>query len=504
MRHPFTPTGCPVERSARLGGRRTRSGRTFLLLATTTTALLVGACGADGLEVTLGDASEPPAVAVEVTPGSVSVSADATGSGRDLIEPVTDAVMVLPDGWFEMWGYGTVLHVDGDEVTPHYVTASTCTAGESFDNELPVDHANDDGGVITVDLVGPTTDYRLRPLADGPACARPDDDTIVADSLLALDELFGVHYPFFDERGVDWAAELATISATTETDPGRFDQALSEFMITLSDGHTTLDGLDLDPDLSGFEIDGVATIGDLEVAVGAELDATLGRLEDIRTDPSGVVGWGALPGDTGTASAGATTGDIGYLLLAGFEGLGVGDEDAVAGRDALVEALDAAIADLDGRFDRLVVDVRFNGGGYEDLAVIAAGYFVGEPTPAYRKWPFGLPDPVAQTVEVVPQAARFDGDVVVLTSPLTASAAEVFTLAMVEVADAAVIGTPSFGEFSDAIDWTLPNGTELTLSMEVYTDLAGHGYEGVGVPVDVAVPFDQTLDAAIDHLRSLR
>lgn len=60
-----------------------------------------------------------------------------------------------------------------------------------------------------------------------------------------------------------------------------------------------------------------------------------------------------------------------------------------------------------------------------------------------------------------------DGDVVVLTSPITASAVEVFALAMVEVADVTIAGNPSFGEVSDAIDWVLPNDVEFTLSMEV-------------------------------------
>ena len=71
---------------------------------------------------------------------------------------------------------------------------------------------------------------------------------------------------------------------------------------------------------------------------------------------------------------------------------------------------------------------------------------------------------------------------------------------MVEVADAAVIGNPSFGEFSDAIDWVLPNGTEFTLSMENYTDLTGTNHEATGIPVDIPAPFDQAIDTAIDHL----
>jgi C-terminal processing protease CtpA/Prc len=71
---------------------------------------------------------------------------------------------------------------------------------------------------------------------------------------------------------------------------------------------------------------------------------------------------------------------------------------------------------------------------------------------------------------------------------------------MVEVADATVVGSPSFGEFSDAIDWVLPDGTEFTLSMENYTDLDGINHEATGIPVDAAAPFEQAVATAIDHL----
>ena len=38
--------------------------------------------------------------------------------------------------------------------------------------------------------------------------------------------------------------------------------------------------------------------------------------------------------------------------------------------------------------------------------------------------------------------------------------------------------------------------------MENYTDLDGVNHEASGIPVDVVVPFDQAVDAAIDHHRS--
>ncbi|MEZ5217757.1 MAG: S41 family peptidase [Ilumatobacteraceae bacterium] len=445
---------------------------------------IAAGCGSDGIELRSGTLPDAPSITVGTDAGSVSVSVSVDDDTRVALAPIVDGILQLPDGWFEMAGYGTVLHADGDEITLHYVTSSTCVVGDHVDNELPVDHAGlDAGGVIVADLVGPTTDYRLLPLTGGFDC-----DSRPAESVTALDEVFRAHYPFFGERGVDWSDSVAAIRTATAADPSAFEPALAEFMAELADGHTTLDWLSIDPPLEKFGMPELASIDDAAAAMRTELDATLARVDGLRVDPTGSVGWGMLDDS------------IGYLLLAGFDEVS-GEDDPVANRAAFADAMNAAVADLAPRSDRIVVDVRFNEGGEEDLAVRAAGYFVEEPTPAYRKWAYGQPDPFVQVVEVDPQPVRFTGDVVVLTSPVTASAAEVFALAMTEVADATVIGNPSFGEFSDAIDWVLPNGVEFTMSMEVYTDLSGTNHETNGVPVEIVTRFDEGLDAAVVHLR---
>lgn len=445
----------------------------LIVAAGLSTALLAAACGDDTSTI----AANQPDI------GAPSVSVTNVAADRVTLDSAADATISLPDGWFEMAGYGTVLHVDGDDITPHYVTTSTCVAGESFDNDLPVDHADDDG-VITVDLVGPTTDYRLIPLASPVTCDSDEDDTLVA-----LDELFTTHYPFFEQRRFDWPTAFADIEAAVDADPDAFEDAFIEALLRLGDGHTTLEDLDIDPDIDAFGLTDVDTIEELEATIGAEFDRTLASIDDIAVDETGSVAWGQLDADTG------------YLIMVAFESISGEDGAPVADRDALAAALTAAIADLE-QFDRLVVDMRFNVGGYEDLAVLASGYFVDAPTPGYRKWAHAQPDAFVQTVEIQPQPAHFDGEVVVVTSPITASAAEVFTLAMVEVAGAAVAGGPSFGEFSDAIDWALPNGTEFTISMENYTDLTGTNHEAAGIPVDIAAPFDRAIETALNHLGS--
>lgn len=476
----------------------------FALAVLVLVAITLTACGSSSSQAigpTADPAAQAPATASVVNNRSSdnnrgSDNNRSSDSDRPPLQSILDGgELVLPDGWFELSGYGTILHVDGEIVEPYYVTRSTCTVGEAFDNLLDVDHASDDGSIV-FDLVGPTTDYRLLSLTDRPQACDGD----AGSSLLAFEELFTSHYPFFDERTMDWPAALASVRTTVDTDPSAFDEALTDFMVELGDGHTTLDSIDIDPSPEAFGVDGIDSMADIEALIGDEIADTLDRLEDFQFDQSGTVGWGHLTDGNGI---GHSTGGIGYLLIGGFEGLTPSGEP-VADRDALVAALDVAIAELAGRFDSAIIDMRFNPGGYEDLAITAAGYFIDSPADAYRKWAHAQPDRIAQTVAVTPADVTFDGDLAVLVSPLTASAAEAFLLAIRQTSEATLIGSPSFGEFSDAIDWVLPNRTEFTLSMEVYTDLAGTNYEARGVPVDVDTPFDQTLETAVGLLADRR
>ncbi len=439
-------------------------------------AMVCVACGS-ATTVTVGDggdAVEPAGVDVSVSAGVSVARDDADLPDLESLE-VVDGMVTLPDGWFEMAGYGTVLHVDGDDVVPYYVTTSTCTMGDTEDNEFPVDSAEAVDGILVVDLVGTTTVNRLLPLSSGVECDSDPDDALVA-----LDELFATHYPFFDERGLDWNDQMDRIRTVAAAGDEALAAEVEAFVQRLGDGHTTFGG-DVDVDPADFGVDGVTTIEQVNQLYADEAAATFAAIDDLDFDPAVSVGWGTLAED------------VGYLVVTDF----LADD-----HEAFDAALSGAVAALDERFDRLVVDMRFNPGGYGDLAVLTAGHFTDEPTPAYRKWAYAEPDPFVQTIEIEPAGEHFDGRIAVLTSPVTASAAEEFLLAIRAVADPILVGAPSFGAFSDAIDWVLPDGTELTLSMEVYTDLDGVSYEGTGIPVDVAAPFDETVEAALADLTS--
>jgi C-terminal processing protease CtpA/Prc len=81
----------------------------------------------------------------------------------------------------------------------------------------------------------------------------------------------------------------------------------------------------------------------------------------------------------------------------------------------------------------------------------------------------------------------FTGEVYLLTSRLSISAAESFALAMSTLPNVTLVGEPTNGVLSDMWFAILPNGWIATLSNERYLSSDGISYERIGVPPDVEV-----------------
>ncbi len=83
----------------------------------------------------------------------------------------------------------------------------------------------------------------------------------------------------------------------------------------------------------------------------------------------------------------------------------------------------------------------------------------------------------------------FTRDVYVLTSRLTISAAETFTLAMGSLPTVTLVGEPTNGMLSDAWFAAMPNGWLVSLANEQYLSVDGVQYKGLGVQPDVELVF---------------
>jgi carboxyl-terminal processing protease len=171
--------------------------------------------------------------------------------------------------------------------------------------------------------------------------------------------------------------------------------------------------------------------------------------------------------------------------------------------------LDEALADLKKQgVDSLIIDLRFNGGGYNFERV--AGRFIKDGTQ------------LGQFVSRSGTSAlktRSDGKLqdhllptVVLIDRNSASASEIFSLAVRDFKVGTLIGNKTAGAIGTVRFWPLGDGTMLGVTNAVYQTEQGEKLNGIGVTPDITVVRstadilagrDPQLEAAIKHLDSV-
>ena len=184
---------------------------------------------------------------------------------------------------------------------------------------------------------------------------------------------------------------------------------------------------------------------------------------------------------------------VGYIRLLGFS-RGAGQELREA-----VEKLEARGA------EGLIIDLRGNGGGLLDEAVLTASVFVEDGVIVSTKGRTQEDktfEALGDAVPPLPTVVLINGD--------TASASEIFTSALSDAGVAQVLGETSFGKgvFQEVI--ALDNGGALDLTVGEYLTRDGVSLAGEGIEPDVPavdVPKtkpDEGLQKALDELgRSL-
>ncbi len=188
---------------------------------------------------------------------------------------------------------------------------------------------------------------------------------------------------------------------------------------------------------------------------------------------------------------------IGYLMIPEWS------EPVVKGLD---EAF-AAVKDSKG----LIVDVRMNGGGSEDLAMKFAGRFVEEPKVYSRnrnrqdgQWQ----GPFDRVIQPREENGRYRAPVAVLIGPKVASSCESFVLMMRQAPRCKLVGDVTKGSSGNPRPNDLGNGVTVFLSSWEDQLPDGTLLEGRGVTPDVIVNTtpasfrqrDSVLDAAVDSL----
>lgn len=408
------------------------------------------------------------------------------------------------EGVWQSRGYGRLVQITGDKVRWIERTEASCLPTDNSSigalKTALVDEPDLVSGTFTVGsraTLSTVTFDRLNDEAFGKACPdglteRTDDPEL---NFEVLWQTFDQHYAFFDERNVDWDAVYNEFRPriTKETTSRELRQMLGGMLERLGDAHVSLyaDGDDV---VSVGTRLGARLRNECRQEQGAGCNvyryrgdqyARIERLQkeaylkgQFKTDMAGEAFWGQIDAETG------------YFRIDSMEGLAARGYTASSDLAALELALDNMLADI-GDLPAMIVDARLNGGGHDTVAVAIANRFTDERRVFGSKRAYFDGEQLASTELVVDlsEGQRYDGDVVLLTSSETASAAEIFTMAMRVLPKVTLIGTATEGILSDELYRTLPNGWEFSLSNEIYLTHDGALFEASGVPPEIEATF---------------
>ena len=140
----------------------------------------------------------------------------------------------------------------------------------------------------------------------------------------------------------------------------------------------------------------------------------------------------------------------------------------------------------------IIIDVRFNGGGQDVVALEILRRFNGDRKQIAVKKARNNNGYTKKTpIYLEPAKNPYTKQVYLLTSQQSASATDMMALSSMELNNIKRIGSRTNGAISDALQKTLPNGWHFSLSNEIYTDNNDKFYENIGIPVDFELNYPE-------------
>jgi hypothetical protein len=411
---------------------------------------------------------------------SVCIAAAALFAATPKLQP-------LPDGVWRTEGYGFVFKVGAGKLAIFDETKEGCL----LNGVLEGTQADEWAGTVAVEAGGSRATLhagisriavtRLDALPE--RCKpRPQDPTPLAN-FDHLWQTFAEHYAFFETRGVDWNAARAEFrpQAAAAKSPEQLFEILSTMLGRLKDAHVSLNAGETEfkaerspaPSAAGPE-------GIVPTRKGLQR-----ALKDYVSGPATPLLKPAAPLGRNRVWVGELKGKIGYVAVFAMGGF---DADDAAGpaqtksARAVFQEVANAFKDMRG----VIVDLRYNQGGYDSVSLELAGLFAAKTGVAFKKRAHGTSQP-AYAVPLTPASPlRLAVPVAVLVSEHTVSAGETAATAFRTLPNATLIGQPTQGALSDVLEKALPNGWRFTLSNEVFETADGTTPEGKGIAPHVA------------------
>ena len=163
---------------------------------------------------------------------------------------------------------------------------------------------------------------------------------------------------------------------------------------------------------------------------------------------------------------------IAVLTLSGFQ------KDTGKQFDKAVAAI------IKAKADGLILDLRFNPGGYLDTAIDIAGEWIGDGVVVKEKFADGS----IKTLGVKHDARLAAMPTIVLLNKYSASASEVLTGALQDYGKIRIVGEKSYGKGCVQVTQRLPDGSMVKLTVSLWLMPKGRSIHKAGIEPDVAVP----------------
>ncbi len=316
-----------------------------------------------------------------------------------------------------------------------------------------------------------------------PSCL-PDQIAATEDPKVNFDHfwnIFNDHYTFFETRNIDWSQYESLRDQVTVDN---FYDVLEELAYILEDGHVSITDEDNDIEINSgdprlLERLNANLSGDLIIENQDDYDALFNQKAetivikylggDFEIDERENMIWGLIGDDTG------------YILIATMEGYGTNFSNELTSLNAVLDTMmdDFAASGI----SNLIIDMRFNDGGFDTVALDMVSRFMDQERVSYfKKAKLGDGFTENKPFSVGPKGDfQFTEDIIILTSPFTISAGELFTLCLKDLPYVTIVGENTTGAFSTILTHTLPNGAEVGVSNEIYSDAQGRVFEVVGI-----------------------
>lgn len=385
------------------------------------------------------------------------------------------------NGYWEQQGEGEIIEINDSLVISYHSSNFNCypnwkISREDFNNNTPTITLNADESFTNKE--GFTIHTYLKLKKKPKLCTELSENQKNSNTynFETLWNTFNEQYVFFKERNINWDLIKSKYKSqfTDKTEPFAFYLLLEKMVLELKDSHSDFEVPD-EFDAQWHTLNKKKDTTDYRTLTQHRILKKY--LKDVKTYNEDQIYYGLI------------NNGIGYIQLNSMEQL----DD--------VHTIANSIIDEIKKTKACIIDLRFNNGGDDLMALDLLSHFINKPYNVYtkkRRFKDGFAG--HQTIKIEPSKNRYTKQVYILTSSYTVSAAETAILATLNFPNFKKIGSNTNGAFSDILNKSLPNGWNYWLSNEVYEGMNGKNYEVYGIPPDYKIDYPREKEQFLKSL----